>query len=48
MPWTNLEQTKVDVITILGLPADAPRWVELVQRKLERLPWRISNALDKP
>jgi hypothetical protein len=38
MPWTDIDQTKVDVITILGLPADAPRWVELVQRKLERLP----------
>lgn len=38
MPWADIDQTRVDVITILGLPAEAPRWVELVQRKLERLP----------
>ncbi|MBD1918861.1 MULTISPECIES: hypothetical protein [Cyanophyceae] len=38
MPFADIEQTRADVLEILGLPADAPRWVELVQRKLERVP----------
>lgn len=38
MSWTDIDQTRADVLEILGLPADAPRWVELVQRKLERVP----------
>lgn len=45
MPWTDIDQTKVDVIAILALPADAPRWVELVERKLERLPVISGEAI---
>lgn len=44
MPWADINQTKADVLEILGLPADAPRWVELVQRKLERVPVIVGEA----
>jgi hypothetical protein len=37
MPWTDITQTQSDVIEILGLPAEAPKWGDFVLRKLERI-----------
>lgn len=45
MAFADIDQTRADVLEILGLPADAPRWVELVQRKLERLPVIAGDAM---
>ena len=45
MAFADIDQTLADVLEILGLPADAPRWVELVRRKLERLPVIAGDAM---
>ena len=37
MPWTNEAQTRVDLLTALGLPMTAPRWIEYLQRSMDRV-----------
>ena len=37
MPWTNAPQTRIDVMAVLGLPLTAPRWLEWVDRAMDRV-----------
>jgi|OM-RGC.v1.026677386 hypothetical protein len=37
MPWTDAAQTRVDILAALGLPMTAPRWIEHLQRAMDRV-----------